>query len=310
MLNATELKPDYTYHKPVMLAECVRELNLKPDGVYVDVTFGGGGHSKEILSHLTTGKLYAFDQDEDAQKEATKINSPNFTFINANFRFLEKYLRLHGVKKVDGVLADLGISSHQIDTAERGFSTRFDATLDMRMNQQTPLTAQDIVNTYPPENLHKILGQYGELKNARTAAQTIVAARTLGEIKTINDLKKALQPVLPRGRENKYLAQVFQALRIEVNEEMQALEDFLLDIPKVLKPSGRLVVMSYHSLEDRPVKNFIRSGKFRGEVEKDFYGNEIKPLQGLTRKPIEATPEEVAENPRARSAKLRVATPV
>ena len=291
-----------------MLAECIRELAIDPTGTYVDVTFGGGGHSKEILSHLTTGRLLAFDQDEDAKKESKKIDAPNFTFIEANFRFLEKYLRLHGVRKVDGILADLGISSHQIDTAERGFSTRFDAELDMRMNQQSAFTARDVVNTYPVEKLHRILGQYGELKNARTAAQAIVAARSAKEIITINDLKHSLQNLLPRGKENKYLAQVFQALRIEVNEEMQALEDFLKDTPKVLKPNGRLVIMSYHSLEDRPVKNFLRSGKFRGEVEKDFYGNDIKPLQALTRKPIEATAEEVSENPRARSAKLRVAT--
>lgn len=301
-------EPDYSYHKPVMLKECIRELNIDPAGIYVDVTFGGGGHSREILSHLTTGKLFAFDQDEDAKNESKKIDAPNFTFINTNFRFLEKYLRLHGVRKVDGILADLGISSHQIDTAERGFSIRFDAELDMRMDQQSSFTAREVVNTYSVEKLHKILGQYGELKNARTAAQTIVAARSMKEIITINDLKQSLQNLLPRGRENKYLAQIFQALRIEVNEEMQALEDFLRDTPKVLKPNGRLVIMSYHSLEDRPVKNFFRSGKFRGDVEKDFYGNDIKPLQALTRKPIEATTEEVRENPRARSAKLRVAT--
>lgn len=302
------MKPDYTYHKPVMLTECLRELNIDPTGTYVDVTFGGGGHSKAILPLLTTGKLFAFDQDEDARRESESIQDPNFTFINANFKFLEKYLRLNGVKKVDGILADLGISSHQIDTAERGFSTRFDAELDMRMDRQTSFTARQLVNTYSVENLHKVLGKYGELKNARTAAQTIVSARSLKEIVTINDLKGALQGLLPRGKEHKYLAQVFQALRIEVNEEMQALEDFLLDTPKVLKAGGRLVVMSYHSLEDRLVKNFFRSGKFRGDVEKDFYGNDLKPLHALTRKPIEATAEETALNPRARSAKLRVAT--
>lgn len=291
-----------------MLSECLHELNINPTGTYVDVTFGGGGHSKEILSHLTTGRLFAFDQDEDAKKEAAKIDSPNFSFIEANFRFLEKYLRLHGVRKVDGILADLGISSYQIDTAERGFSTRFDAELDMRMNQQANFTARTLVNTYSSEDLHKVLGQYGELKNARTAAQTIVAARSVAEIVTINDLKNILQKIMPRGKENKYLAQLFQALRIEVNEEMRALEDFLQDTPKVLNPESRLVVMSYHSLEDRLVKNFFRSGKFRGDVEKDFYGNDIKPLKSLTRKPIEASAEEVSVNPRARSAKLRVAT--
>lgn len=299
---------NYSYHYPVMLTECIRELNIDPTGIYVDVTFGGGGHSKAILPFLTSGKLFAFDQDKDAKKQSETINNPNFFFIEANFRFLEKYLRLHGIRKVDGILADLGISSHQIDTAERGFSTRFDAQLDMRMDQEANFTALELVNTYSFEQLHKVLGQYGELKNARTAAQTIVSARALKEIVTINDLKGALQGLLPRGRESKYLAQVFQALRIEVNEEMRALEDFLLDTPKILKPNGRLVVMSYHSLEDRLVKNFVRSGKFRGEVEKDFYGNEIKPLQGITRKPIEATADEISKNPRARSAKLRVAT--
>jgi 16S rRNA (cytosine1402-N4)-methyltransferase len=303
-----KLENNYSYHKPVMLTECIKELNINPEGIYVDVTFGGGGHSREILSHLTTGKLFAFDQDEDAKKETQRIESPNFTFIEANFRFLEKYLRLHGVRKVDGVLADLGISSYQIDTAERGFSTRFDAELDMRMNQQSSFTARKLVNTYSPEDLHKVLGQYGEIRNARTAALAIVAARSTAEIITINDLKSILQKLLPRGKESKYLAQVFQALRIEVNEEMRALEDFLRDTPNVLNPEGRLVVMSYHSLEDRLVKNFFRSGKFRGDADKDFYGNDLKPLKALTRKPIEASAEEVKLNPRARSAKLRVAT--
>ncbi len=291
-----------------MLSECLHGLNIDPTGTYVDVTFGGGGHSKAILSHLTTGKLFAFDQDEDAKKEAAKLDSPNFSFVEANFRFLEKYLRLHGVRQVDGILADLGISSYQIDTAERGFSTRFDAELDMRMNRQATFTARTLVNTYSVEALHRILGQYGELKNARTAAQTIIAARSVAEIVTINDLKGILQKIMPRGKENKYLAQLFQALRIEVNEEMRAMEDFLQDTPKVLSQEGRLVVMSYHSLEDRLVKNYLRSGKFRGDIEKDFYGNDIKPLKSLTRKPIEASADEVSVNPRARSAKLRVAT--
>lgn len=293
-----------------MLEECLEGLQIDPEGVYVDVTFGGGGHSKAILEQLTSGKLYAFDQDDDARREADKIDDPNFIFIQANFRLLEKYLRLHGVRKVDGILADLGISSHQINTPERGFSTRFDAELDMRMNRQATITAREVINNYTAEQLHKILGMYGELKNARTAAQTIVAKRSSAEIITVNDLKAALQPILPRGRESKYLAQVFQALRIEINEEMGALESFLSDTPLVLKPEGRLVVMSYHSLEDRLVKNYFRSGKFKGEVEKDLYGNDLKPLKSITRKPIEATAQEVKENPRARSAKLRIATPV
>lgn len=290
-----------------MLNECLEGLNIKPDGIYVDVTFGGGGHSKAILERLTAGRLLAFDQDEDAKKQAKSIENKNFTFIEANFRHIRKYLRLYGVKQVDGILADLGISSHQIDTPERGFSTRFDATLDMRMNQNGELTAKDIVNTYSTEQLHKILGMYGEIQNAKTAAQTIFSARLNRKIETINDLKNALQKLAPRGKEHKYFAQVFQALRIEVNEEMAVLEEFLQQTPEILNPKGRLVVLSYHSLEDRLVKNFIRSGKISGEPEKDFFGNEIKPLNSITRKPIEASAEEIERNPRARSAKLRIA---
>ncbi len=296
-----------TYHTPVMLNECLEGLNINPEGIYVDITFGGGGHSKAILERLTTGKLYVFDQDEDAKKEAQKIESKNFTFIEANFRHIKKYLRVYGVKEVDGILGDLGISSHQIDTPERGFSTRFDAELDMRMSQKGDSTAKEIVNTYSVEQLHKILGMYGEIQNAKTAAQAIYSTRLNRKIETINDLKAALQKCTPRGKEHKYHAQVFQALRIEVNEEMAVLEEFLQQTPEVLKTGGRLVVMSYHSLEDRLVKNFIRSGKFSGEVEKDMFGNEIKPLQSVTRKPIEANAEEIQRNPRARSAKLRVA---
>jgi 16S rRNA (cytosine1402-N4)-methyltransferase len=302
-LNNTE------YHIPVMLPQCLEGLNINPEGIYVDVTFGGGGHSKAILEHLTTGRLLAFDQDEDAKKQAKSIENKQFTFIEANFRNIKKYLRVYGVKQVNGILADLGISSHQIDTPERGFSTRFDADLDMRMNQNGDLTAKEVVNTYSTEQLHKILGMYGEIQNAKTAAQTICIARLNRKIETINDLKNALQKLAPKGKEHKYFAQVFQALRIEVNEEMAVLEEFLLQTPEILSPNGRLVVMSYHSLEDRLVKNFIRSGKFSGESEKDFYGNEIKPLNSVTRKPIEASAEEIERNPRARSAKLRIAAP-
>ena len=290
-----------------MLKECLDGLNIKPDGIYVDVTFGGGGHSRAILEKLTTGQLYSFDQDDDAKAEAAKIDSPNFTFIAANFRFIKKYLRVYGIKQVDGILADLGISSHQIDTPDRGFSTRFDASLDMRMDVQQEQSAQSVVNEYSFEELHKIFGIYGELKNARTVAQAIISARGAGPIETINELKAALQQYAPRGKENKFFAQVFQALRIEVNEELKVLEEFLIQTPEILAPEGRLVVMSYHSLEDRPVKNFIRSGKFFGEVEKDLFGNELKPLHGVTRKPIEANEEELQLNPRARSAKLRIA---
>ena len=301
------------YHNPVMLAECIDGLALKPGGIYVDVTFGGGGHSRAILDALPAdekgkaGRLLVFDQDPDARANAAAINDPRLTFIAANFRNLKRYLRLYGVRQVDGILADLGISSHQIDTPERGFSTRFEADLDMRMNQQGDLTARQVVNTYPEADLHRILGMYGELTNARTAAAALVSARANQSIQTINELKDALKRCAPRGKENKYFAQVFQALRIEVNDELKVLEEFLEQTPDILASGGRLVVMSYHSLEDRLVKNFINKGKFSGEVEKDLYGNEIKPLQSVTRKPIEASAEEVARNPRARSAKLRIA---
>ena len=300
------------YHNPVMLAECIDGLALKPGGVYVDVTFGGGGHSRAILDALPPdekgqpGRLLVFDQDPDARANAATINDPRLTFIAANFRNLKRYLRLYGVRQVDGILADLGISSHQIDTPERGFSTRFQADLDMRMNQQGDLTAQQVVNSYPEADLHRILGMYGELTNARTAAAALVSARANQTIQTINDLKDGLKRCAPRGKENKYFAQVFQALRIEVNDELKVLEEFLEQTPEVLSPGGRLVVMSYHSLEDRLVKNFINKGKFSGEVEKDLFGNELKPLQSVTRKPLEASADEVAANPRARSAKLRI----
>lgn len=297
-----------SYHDPVMLQECLSGLNISPEGTYVDVTFGGGGHSKAILERLTTGRLLAFDQDADAAANAEPLrSSPCFTFVPANFRHLRRYLRLHKADKVDGILADLGVSSHQFDTPERGFSTRFEAELDMRMNQQGDKTARQVLNDYPVEELQRILGRYGEVHNARTAAEAIFAARHNAPIETVNDLKEILLRYAPRHRENKYFAQVFQALRIEVNDELSVLEEFLEQVPEVLKPSGRLVVMSYHSLEDRLVKNFINKGRFEGEVEKDFFGNEIKPLRAVTRKPVEATTEEVARNPRARSAKLRIA---
>lgn len=299
------------YHNPVLLEECLDGLAIRPDGVYVDVTFGGGGHSKAILGRLgEKGRLLAFDQDSDARANAQAIDDKRLTFIDANFRYLQKYLRLYAVKQVDGILGDLGVSSHQFDTPERGFSTRFEANLDMRMNQRAGATARDILETYSAEELHRILGMYGELQNAKTAAQAIVAARANRPIETVNDLKAALQRYTPRGKENKYFAQVFQALRIEVNDEMGALQEFLTQSAEVLKPEGRLVVMSYHSLEDRLVKNFIGKGKFYGEVEKDLFGNDLKPLQSVTRKPIEASAEEIAQNSRARSAKLRVAAKI
>ncbi len=312
MSNTTRIQNPESgnYHKPVMLTECIEALCIKPEGIYVDVTFGGGGHSMVILENLREGRLIAFDQDEDAKRQADNIQSRSFTFCQANFRYMKQYLKLNGVTQVDGILADLGISSHQIDSPERGFSTRFEGPLDMRMDQKGSITAAKILNEYPEADLHKIFGMYGELKNARTAAKTVIAARSLKPLSTTLDLKVALQQITPRGKENKYFAQVFQALRIEVNEEMKALEDFLHQCGEVMKQGGRLVIMSYHSLEDRMVKNYINTGKVFGELEKDFYGNPIKPFQAVNRKPIEASEEEVNENRRARSAKLRVATKI
>ena len=295
------------YHLPVMLTECIEALNIKPEGIYVDVTFGGGGHSLAILEHIKGGRLIAFDQDDDARLEAEKISSRSFTFCQANFMYMKKYLKLNGVTKVNGILADLGISSHQIDSPERGFSTRFDGPLDMRMNKTGGQTAADLLNRSSEEELHKIFGMYGELRNAKTAARLITQKRTAQPFSRTADLKTALQSVAPRGKENKYFAQVFQALRIEVNNEMKALEDFLHQCGEVMETGGRLVVMSYHSLEDRMVKNYIGKGKMFGDVEKDFYGNEIKPFEAVNRKPIEASEEEIERNNRARSAKLRVA---
>ena len=296
------------YHVPVMLHECVEGLAIKPDGNYVDVTFGGGGHSKEILKHLNEqGRLFGFDQDSDAKTNASEIQNRSFTFVQANFRHLKRYLKLHGVTQVDGILADLGISSHQIDAEARGFSIRGNAELDMRMDRNAKLSAKEVVNTYSEEQLHKLLGIYGEIKNAKTAAARIVSERFSGEITTTGELMELLKPIAPRNRENKYFAQVFQAIRIEVNDEMGALEDFLTQAAEVIKPGGRLVVESYHSLEDRMVKNFINKGKVFGEVEKDFFGNELKPFKALNRKPIVADQQELTKNSRSRSAKLRIA---
>ena len=297
----------HSYHKPVMLRECLEGLNIRPDGIYVDATFGGGGHAKAILEQLNGGKLVAFDQDEEAKAEADKIKSSSLIFCEANFRYLKRYLKLNGISKVDGVLADLGVSSHQIDSPERGFSTRFDGPLDMRMGKAGGVTASTVLNDYSEPNLHKIFGMWGELRNARTVAGLIARERVTKPFERTEDLKRALAGVAPRGKENKYFAQVFQALRIEVNQEMKALEDFLHQCGEVVGKGGRLVVMSYHSLEDRMVKNYINKGKVFGEVEKDFYGNEIKAFEAVNRKPIEASEEEVKSNSRARSAKLRIA---
>jgi 16S rRNA (cytosine1402-N4)-methyltransferase len=296
-----------SYHKPVMLTECIEGLNINPEGTYVDVTFGGGGHSMAILEKLKGGKLISFDQDDDARKQSENISHPSFIFCQANFRYMKKYLKLNGVTKVNGILADLGISSHQIDSPERGFSTRYDGPLDMRMDTKSSLSAAKVLNEYPEAELHKIFGMYGEVKNAKTLAKLVEQQRAVKKFEKINDLIDLLKTVAPRGKEFKYYAQVFQGLRIEVNQEMQALEEFLLQCGEVMEKGGRLVVMSYHSLEDRPVKNYINTGKMYGEVEKDFFGNQLRPFQAITRKPVEASEEEVKENNRARSAKLRIA---
>ena len=296
-----------TYHRPVMLSECMDGLNIKPEGTYVDVTFGGGGHSLKILEQLREGRLIAFDQDEDAKKQADNIQSRSFTFCQENFRYMKQYLKLNGVTKVDGILADLGISSHQIDSPERGFSTRFDGPLDMRMDKKSTMTAAKLLNEYSGDKLHKIFGMYGEVKNAKTLARAIDQQRVIKKFESNNDLISVLKALAPRGREFKYYAQVFQALRIEVNQELEALEDFLMQCAEIMNKDGRLVVMSYHSLEDRMVKNFINTGKVYGELEKDFYGNPIRPFKAINRKPLEASEEEVKENSRARSAKLRIA---
>jgi 16S rRNA (cytosine1402-N4)-methyltransferase len=294
------------YHVPVMLRECIEALAIEPSGTYVDVTFGGGGHSKEILKHLgENGVLVAFDQDVDAQENALKDN--RFLFIDQNFKYLKNNLRAQDLIPVKGILADLGVSSHQFDVPERGFSTRFDADLDMRMDQSSSLTAKDVINTYSEEDLHKIFGIYGEIQNAKSLAKAVVTARLTNPIVAIADLKSAIAKLIPKGKEHKYLAQVFQALRIEVNQEMEALKEFLTQTVDVLAVGGRLVVMSYHSLEDRLVKNFMAKGRFSGSVEKDFFGNEIKPFDLVVKKSITASEDEIKINNRARSARLRIA---
>ena len=294
------------YHVPVMLSECLEGLNIKPDGIYVDVTLGGGGHTMAIAARLTTGKLYSFDQDDEALANVTA--SDVLQPIKANFQNIKKFLRLYGVSKIDGLLADLGVSSHQIDTPERGFSFRFpEEKLDMRMNADSEITAATILNTYSEEELHKMFGIYGEIKNAKTLGLAVVRARVQKEYETIQDLLDAIGHLVPFKVRSKYMAQVFQALRIEVNQEMQVLEDMLMQSAELLKPGGRLVVMSYHSLEDRLVKNFVQKGKFKGDVEKDMFGHDIKPFDVIGRKPVMASEQEIAQNNRARSSKLRVA---
>lgn len=293
------------YHNPVLLKETVDGLNIKPDGVYVDVTFGGGGHSKEIMSRLgSNGKLFAFDQDTDALKNA--LNDERFVLINQNFRFLKRFLRVYGIKEVDGILADFGVSSHQFNVAERGFSTRFDAELDMRMNQNNSLSAHDVINQYEEEALSKMFFNYGELKNARGLAAAIVSARKVAPITNSDQLKKVLARFLPVHKSNKILAQIFQAIRIEVNQEIEVLKEFLEQALDVIKPGGRLSVISYHSLEDRLVKRFIKNGMFEGEPERDMFGRFEVPFKPVG-KLIVPTEQEIKLNNRARSAKLRIA---
>jgi 16S rRNA (cytosine1402-N4)-methyltransferase len=293
------------YHNPVLLHETVDGLNIKPDGVYVDVTFGGGGHSKEILKRLgENGKLFAFDQDPDAL--ANKLDDPRFTLIHENFRYVKRFLRFYGVKEVDGVLGDFGVSSHQFDVAERGFSTRFDADLDMRMNQKSKLSAYNVVNGYEEEQLRDVILQYGELRSAPAMAKSIVEARKDNPIVTSDQLKKILAKFLSPKYENKILAQFYQAIRIEVNQEIEVLKEFLMQMPEVLKPEGRISLISYHSLEDRLVKRFIRNGLFEGEPERDMYGNFEVPLKKVGGLVIPSK-EEIKINNRARSAKLRIA---
>ena len=294
------------YHIPVLLNESIEALNIKPNGVYVDVTFGGGGHSRRILECLDeNGHLYAFDQDEDAAKNV--IDDSRFTFIQQNFRYMKNFLQLYCGGKVDGILADLGVSSYQFDTPEKGFSIRYNGRLDMRMNQNAAVDAANIVNTYDVASLASVLSRYGELRNAMSIADTIVMAREMKPIETTAELKDAVARFLPKGAENKVLAQIFQALRIEVNEEMKVLEIFLSQCADVLNPGGRLVVLSYHSLEDRLVKNFMKTGNADGNLEKDFFGNQLTPYKLMSSKPILPSDEEIQNNNRARSAKLRVA---
>lgn len=297
---------EFTYHVPVLLKESIEGMNLQPGGIYVDVTFGGGGHTREILRQGDdTIRVLSFDQDEDAERNI--MNDKRFTFVRSNFRFLYNFLRYHEVEKVDAVLADLGVSSHHFDDSERGFSFRFDGKLDMRMNKRAGMTAAEIVNTYEEERLADIFYLYGELKNSRKLASAIVKARNVKQIVTIGDFLEIVKPMFGREREKKELAKVFQALRIEVNQEMEALKEMLYAATEALKPGGRLVVITYHSLEDRIVKNMMKTGNIEGKAEQDFFGNVQTPFRLVNNKVIVASDEEVARNPRSRSAKLRIA---
>ena len=301
-----ETQEELTYHVPVLLKESVDGMNICPNGTYVDVTFGGGGHSREILSRLEKdGRLLGFYQDEDAERNI--VDDPRFIFVRSNFRYLHNFLRYHDIEKVDAILADLGVSSHHFDDSERGFSFRFDGALDMRMNKRAGLTAADVVNTYAEERLADIFYLYGELKNSRKLASVIVKARANGQIKTIGEFLEIIKPLFGREREKKELAKVFQALRIEVNQEMEALKEMLTAATEALKPGGRLVVITYHSLEDRMVKNIMKTGNVEGKTTQDFFGNLQTPFKLVNNKVIVPDEEEIERNPRSRSAKLRIA---
>ena len=294
-----------TYHNPVLLNECIQGLSVKPGGIYVDVTFGGGGHSRSILSKLNGGKLFAFDQDESAN--VNDLNQPGFKLINANFRHLKNFLKIEQVTKIDGLLADLGVSSYQFDVATRGFSTRFDGQLDMRMNVNSNLSAKDIVNDYSAEDLANLFYKYGELNNSRRIAYKIKEAREVSIINTTAELRNVISDLVSENHRNRFLSRVFQAIRIEVNDEISALEEMLLSAVDLLNPNGRLVVLSYHSLEDRLVKNLMKRGNFSGKIKKDFFGNPTKILKEINSKVIVASESEIKENSRARSARLRIA---
>lgn len=293
------------YHVPVLLNECIEGLNIRPDGVYVDVTYGSGGHSRKILEKLTTGKLIAFDRDMDVDQNL--IEDARFIFIQQNYRYLKNFLKFKGIFQIDGLLADLGISSWQIDQADRGFSTRLEGSLDMRMDQGQELNAATLVNSYTENQLLNIFYQYGEISNARRLMAEIIQERAIQQIKTTEELKKIALRVAPRGKENQYLSKVFQAIRIEVNEELESLRELLINATDLLGPGGRMVVIAYHSLEDRLVKNFFRTGNFEGTPVKDFFGRQIAPLSPVNRKAIPPSESEIKKNPRSRSAKLRIA---
>ncbi len=293
------------YHTPALLQESIEGLKIKPDGCYVDATFGGGGHSREILQHLKAGKLIGFDQDQDAIQNT--FDDPRFIFCHGNFRFLKNYLRYFGIKTIDGLIADLGVSSHHFDTVERGFTFQGDSPLDMRMNPLSKLTAYEILNHYPKERLHNIFKEFGEVENAHRLASHIASSRLQKELSSSSQFIDTIKECIPKGMENKYLAKVYQALRIEVNEELGSLMEMLGQCKELLNSGGRLVVITYHSLEDRIVKNYFKTGNFEGKVEKDFYGNVISPFKIINNKVIVASEEETASNSRARSAKLRIA---